>query len=89
MFVPVEWQLQHGVLDQTTKQRSNSSFPSRVRSHFFSPLQGEDRVPENDRDGWKHFHEERHPPGYWLIPLLCSDLPPRFLVEEDSSGRFR
>lgn len=89
MFVPVVRQPQHGVLDQNTKQGSSSSFPSRVWSGFFSPLPGEDRVPEDHAYGWKYFREERHSPGYWALPLLCSNLPSRFLDKEHPGGRFR
>lgn len=89
LFVPLERQPQHGVLDQGTRQGSGSYFPPRVWRGLSSPIPGEDRVPEDHAYGRKYFHEERHSPGYRALPLLCSDLPSRPLDEEHSGGRFR
>lgn len=89
MFVPMAGHFQHGVLDQTAQKGSDRCLSPGVWDELLSPLPGEGRVLEEHAHGWKHFPEERHAPGHRALPLLCANLPSRFLEEELSGGRFR
>lgn len=87
--VPMAGHFEHSVLDQTAQQGFDRRLSPGVREVFFLPLPGEDRVPEENAHGRKHFSEERHAPGHRALPLLRPNLPSRFLDEEYPGGRFR